>query len=62
MTQVPLRPIDLDEVRFKFEGCCKGLADVSPEKLLKEAVKNYFNGMTERQLFQANIMAARWFY
>ncbi len=53
------RLIDLDEVRFKFETCCKGLADVSAEKLFREAVKNYFNGMTERQLAQANIMAAR---
>ncbi len=53
------RPIDLDEVRFKFESCCKGLGNVSAEKLFKEAVKNYFNGMTERQIDLANIMAAR---
>lgn len=55
------RPIDLDEVRFRFETCCKSLADVSPENLFKEAIKNYFNGMTDRQLFQANVMAARSF-
>ena len=55
------RPIDLDEVRFKFENCCKSLADVSVEVLFKEAVKNYFNGMTERQMALANIMAARSF-
>jgi ribonucleoside-diphosphate reductase alpha chain len=55
------RPIDLDEVRFRFETCCKGLADVSVEKLFKEAVKSYFNGMTEHQLFQANVMSARSF-
>lgn len=55
------RPIDLDEVRFKFETCCKGLADVSPSMLVKEAAKNYFNGMTERQMALANIMAARSF-
>ena len=55
------RPIDLDEVRFKFETCCKGLADVSPVVLFKEAAKNYFNGMNERQLLLANIMAARSF-
>ncbi len=55
------RPIDLDEVRFKFESCCKGLSDVSAEKLFKEAVKNYFNGMNERQMSLANIMAARSF-
>ena len=55
------RPIDLDEVRFKFETCCKGLSDVSADKLFKEAVKNYFSGMTERQLFSANVLAARSF-
>ncbi|MDE2223423.1 MAG: ribonucleoside-diphosphate reductase subunit alpha [Candidatus Omnitrophica bacterium] len=55
------RPIDLDEVRFRFETCCKGLTDVSVETLFREAVKNYFNGMTDRQLSQANIMAARSF-
>ncbi len=55
------RPIDFDEVRFKFESCCKSLTDVSAEKLLKEAVKNYFNGMSEKQMSLANIMAARSF-
>jgi len=55
------RPIDLDEVRFKFENCCKSLANVSADKLFKEAVKNYFNGMNERQMALANIMAARSF-
>src|SRR3989338_8132164 len=55
------RPIDLDELRFKFETCCKGLADVSADILFREAVKNYYNGMTERQMALANIMAARAF-
>jgi ribonucleoside-diphosphate reductase alpha chain len=55
------RPIDLDEVRFKFETACKGLADVSVQMLFNEAVKNYFNGMSERQMALANIMAARAF-
>jgi len=55
------RPLDLDEVRFEFETCCKGLADVSAILLFKEAAKNYFSGMAERQMMQANIMAARAF-
>ncbi|MBI3602600.1 MAG: ribonucleoside-diphosphate reductase subunit alpha [Candidatus Omnitrophica bacterium] len=55
------RPINLDEVRFKLETCCKSLADVSSQTLFKEAVKNYYNGMTERQMALANIMAARSF-
>jgi ribonucleoside-diphosphate reductase alpha chain len=53
------RLIDLDEVRFKIENCCKALADVSSEKLFKESVKNYFSGMSEKQMAVANIMAAR---
>ncbi|MBF0489078.1 MAG: ribonucleoside-diphosphate reductase subunit alpha [Candidatus Omnitrophica bacterium] len=55
------RPIDLDEIRFKFETSCKSLSNVSAEILFKEAVKNYFNGMNEHQMAQANIMAARSF-
>ncbi len=55
------KPIDLDEIRFKLESCCKGLADVSSENLFREAVKNYFNGITEVKIAQANIMAARTF-
>ncbi len=55
------RPIDLDEIRFNFESCCKGVSDVSVDVIFKEAVKNYFNGMTERQLALANIMSARSF-
>lgn len=55
------KPINLDEIRFKLETCCKGLADVSSETLFKEAVKNYFNGITEAKIATANIMAARSF-
>ncbi len=55
------RPIDLDEIRFNFETCCKGLADISVDVLFNEAIKNYFSGMNERQLALANIMAARTF-
>lgn len=55
------RPIDLDEIRFNFESCCKGVADVSVDVIFNEAVKNYFNGMSERQMALANIMAARSF-
>ncbi|MBF0503529.1 MAG: ribonucleoside-diphosphate reductase subunit alpha [Candidatus Omnitrophica bacterium] len=53
------KPIDLDQVRFQFEICCRGLSDVSLDKLFYEVIKHYFNGMTQLQLVQANIMAAR---
>lgn len=55
------KPIDLREIRFQLETCCQGLEHVSAEAILAEAVKNYFNGMTEEQIAAANIMAAKSF-
>ncbi len=55
------RPIDLDSLRFQIETCCKGLADVSAEKILHESLKNYYNGITETKMAASNIMAARSF-
>ncbi|MDP2654158.1 MAG: ribonucleoside-diphosphate reductase subunit alpha [Candidatus Omnitrophota bacterium] len=53
------KPFDLNALHFRMETCCAGLEGVSSENILTEAVKNYFNGMTEEQLAMANIMAAR---
>jgi ribonucleoside-diphosphate reductase alpha chain len=55
------KPINLEEIRFQIDTCCLGLEDVSAEKILNEAVKNYFQGMPEDQLTNANIMAAKSF-
>ena len=55
------KPVPLREIRFQFETCCQGLENVSADAILKEAVKNYFNGMSEDQIVSANIMAAKSF-
>lgn len=54
-------PIDVEDIRFQIETCCQGLENVSCEKILTEAAKNYFNGITQAQIAAANIMAAKSF-
>ncbi len=55
------RPLDLNEVRYKIQSASRGLEHVSVDVVLKEAVKNYYNGMSERELALCGIMAARSF-
>ncbi len=55
------KKIDLREVRFQIEACCQGIENVSVDVILKETVKNYFNGMTEEQITSASIMTAKAF-
>jgi len=55
------KPIPLREIRFQLETCCQGLENVSSDNILSEAVKNYFNEMTEEQIVSANIMTAKSF-
>ncbi len=55
------KPINLEEIRFQLETCCQGLDNVSSELILKEAVKNYYHGMTEKEIMSANIMAVKSF-
>lgn len=53
------KPLNLRELRFQIDTCCQGLADVDPDKILEEALKNYHNGITEERMAAANIMSAR---
>ncbi|MCA9399569.1 MAG: hypothetical protein KC618_07460, partial [Candidatus Omnitrophica bacterium] len=53
------KPLNLEEIRYRIENCCQGIKNVSASRILKEAVKNYFNGISEEQIRQANIMAAK---
>ncbi|MBI5150076.1 MAG: ribonucleoside-diphosphate reductase subunit alpha [Candidatus Omnitrophica bacterium] len=55
------KPLPLEDIRFHIAGCCEGLAHVSVEEVLQEAVKNLYNGITEEQISTALIMAARAF-
>jgi ribonucleoside-diphosphate reductase alpha chain len=55
------RPFNIDEFRFTIDTCCQGLENVSTNKILFEAVKNYYSGITEEKMAIANIMAAKSF-
>lgn len=55
------KSLNLEALRFKIESCCQGLANVSANKILNESFKNYFDHMTEEQMFLSNIMAAKSF-
>ncbi len=55
------KPLDLNELRFTIESCCQGLEDVTSDKILKESLKNYYNGITEEKIEISNIMAAKSF-
>ncbi len=55
------RPFNIDEFRFTIDTCCQGLENVSTNKILFEAVKNYYNGISEEKMAIANIMAAKSF-
>ena len=55
------KPVNFKDIAFQIESCCQGLENVSSQKILNEAVKNYFQGIGEEQITAANIMAAKAF-
>ncbi len=53
------RPLKIEDLRYTIETCCQGLENVSREKILKESLKNYYNGMNQEAISASNIMAAK---
>lgn len=51
--------LSLQELRLLIDTCCQRLENVSADAILKESLKNYYSGITERQIQLSNIMAAR---
>lgn len=51
--------LNLKEILFQIETCCQGLDNVSSEKILRECVKNFYNGIAETEINMACILAAR---
>ncbi len=51
--------VDLNALAHKLDVCCEGLENVSVQKILNESLRNFYNGIPEEQMSQANIMAAR---
>ena len=54
-----LAPLDLARLTGIVEEACEGLADVSAERIMAEAVRNLYDGISADELALAPILAAR---
>jgi ribonucleoside-diphosphate reductase alpha chain len=54
-----LTPLDIDQWRARVDAACVDLQDVSAERVIDEARRNIYDGITEHELRLATIMAAR---
>ena len=54
-----LVPLDTARLEVLVREACEGLADVSGEAILAETMRNLYDGITEAELAQAPVMAAR---
>jgi len=52
-------PLDEHGWRTRVEAACAGIADVSVERLLADARRNFYDGIPEADVVLATIMAAR---
>ncbi|WP_435103272.1 ribonucleoside-diphosphate reductase subunit alpha [Arhodomonas sp. AD133] len=53
------RPLDEARLECLVRNACEGLEDVDPERVLTETRRNLYDGVTEAELAQALVMAAR---
>jgi len=51
--------LNVDDLRFNIQSCCDGLSNVSSDVILKESLKNYYDGITPEQISLSNTMATR---
>ena len=52
-------PLDLDRLRVLVEEACAGLADVDAKRILDEALKNMFDGISLTDVGTSLVMSAR---
>ncbi|MCG7393837.1 ribonucleoside-diphosphate reductase subunit alpha [Microvirga sp. ACRRW] len=52
-------PLDMARLDVLVAEACEGLADVSAEAILAETMRNLYDGITEDELAQAPVLAAR---
>ncbi len=53
-------PLNLNHLRALIETCCEGLsADVKPEPILNETLRNLYDGVPLEEVFKAAILATR---
>ncbi|MBR9814431.1 ribonucleoside-diphosphate reductase subunit alpha [bacterium] len=53
------RPLDEMRLRRLVEEACEGLEDVNGDRVVADTLRNLYDGMTESELSQATMMAAR---
>ena len=54
-----LRPLDELRLRRLVEEACEGIEDVNGDRVVADTLRNLYDGMTEAELSQATMMAAR---
>ncbi len=54
-----IHPLDIAQLRRLLAESCRGLQDVDPESILKEALRHLFDGIHEAEVRQALVLAAR---
>ncbi|MFZ5843856.1 MAG: ribonucleoside-diphosphate reductase subunit alpha [Pseudomonadota bacterium] len=54
-----LKPLDMARVQTLVQEACEGLKDVDPNAIIKDAVRNLYDGVAEADVSQALIMSAR---
>ncbi len=53
------RPLDIHALQAQIAAACEGLTDVDAGTLLKESLRNLFDGISERDLGAVLVMSAR---
>ncbi|MCB1877685.1 MAG: ribonucleoside-diphosphate reductase, partial [Chromatiales bacterium] len=53
------KPLDRERLALLVSEACKGLGDVAPDGILAETLRNLFDGVAEKDVAQATVMAAR---
>ncbi|HSG91150.1 MAG TPA: ribonucleoside-diphosphate reductase subunit alpha [Pseudomonadales bacterium] len=52
-------PLDLDRLATVVKEACQGLVDVEPQRILEEALKNMFDGISLRDVGTSLVISAR---
>jgi ribonucleoside-diphosphate reductase alpha chain len=53
-------PLDLDQLKLLIEAACQGLgADVKPDPIVAETMRNLYDGVPIDEVYKASILAAR---
>jgi ribonucleoside-diphosphate reductase alpha chain len=53
------QPLDMDRIEYLIREACAGLAEVSPDKIIAETVKNLYDGVSIRDVNTSMVMTAR---